>query len=103
MAKFGAITNGYISVAGIDLSADCFSFTPNFGTRAQRFDAHGDTWEYNTPGLLNGTITARFYHDFAAGKIYEKIKSIWLARGQVSVIIQEESGTRSATRPGYSG
>ena len=103
MAKFGTVRNGYIEVNGVNLSADCESFTLNIGTQTQPFNAHSDTTAYNTPGLFTWSLSARFYHDFASAKVHATIKTMHAGRGLHNVVVREDSGAASSTNPSYSG
>ena len=103
MAKSGIVYNGSITAAGADLSLDCKSYSLNMGQPGVAFSGYGDTTAIETPGLLTWSLSARFFHDFAAGKVDATLGPAWQNKSVLSLIVQEVSGARSATNPGYSG
>jgi len=103
MAKFGTVRNGYIEVNGVNLSADCESFTLNMGAQSQPFHAHSDTTVINTPGLFTWSLSARFYHDFASAKVHATVKDMYAGRGLHNILVREDSAAASETNPSYSG
>lgn len=92
-------------VAGVNLSDHCESFTFTESTQELRHDAHGDNFQYNTPGLKQHSLSARFYNDFASGSVYATLKALYATNPPAlhNVVVKQDSGANSATNPAYSG
>ncbi len=110
MAKFGPLKDGFISIAGVDLSDHCAEFTLNTSTAELENSAMGDYTDFSTPGLLKWSVEAKFYQDFASGSVHSVLEALraqlaTLGVPPVAPIVLRPSKTNavSATNPQWSG
>ena len=103
MAKFGYWRNGFLEIAGVDMSDHCQEFSVAETTDELPNDAHGGFVKEITPGLEDWTLTAKFYQDFAAANIHFTLRNAKQNRTLVSLRYRADKGATSATNPMYSG
>ena len=103
MAKFGCFKNGYISIAGVDMSDHCTEFTVDEGQEELKNDTHGGVMANVIPGLGTWTLKAKFLQDFAAGSIHFTLRNAKESYLPVAMYYRASQGAVSATNPMYSG
>ena len=102
MSKYGAYKNGYISVAGVNLSDHCTSLHGDTTVPGFPADAFGDAQQYQNPGVPAKTLTAKFLNDFASGSVFATLNP--LVGGAPHVVQwRNDSGSASAQNPTHSG
>lgn len=99
MPKF-VLRDGFIQVAGVNLSDHCSSLTvestaedvdlTSFTTAAYR--------EYGQ-GFKDATITATFFQDYSAASVHQTLQPLYDAGGTFAVYVKASQGTVSGTNP----
>jgi hypothetical protein len=103
MAKFGVWWNGYIQIAGVDLSNQCQSFELTQERPELDFHSHGDDFRLKTAGLIDAGLTARFFTDFGAGAVVATLSPLHSGNTVFPIIFKPASGSTSQTNPQWSG
>jgi hypothetical protein len=102
MAILGAFTNAYISVNGVDLSNHCTTVSVETTRDEVDVTAMGATQKVVTPGLGDGTISATFLQDYAAGSVDATLNPLSTTTTPFTVEVRPVNAARSPTNPGYS-
>ena len=102
----GTITGKHIlydvslTVNGVDLSNRVERLEIRVGTNKQMGSAMGDVQDYSIPGTLTiEDITAEFYQDYDAAKVYATLYAAWLARTNFNIVAKATSSASSSTNP----
>jgi hypothetical protein len=103
MAKFGSWRNGFLEVAGVDMSDHTKEFSVEETANELAHDAHGDEVDQIIPGTFNWTLKGKAYQDFAAASTNKTLRDNYKNRTLVSVRWRADRGLTSATNPMYSG
>lgn len=105
MAVFGCWKNGFVGIAGINLSDHAREITLETSAAELPADVHGQTTAVVFAGLANWTITVTFLQDFAANKIDATLAAIGGgAHTPFGVEVGPDGGSSvSTTNPRYSG
>ena len=110
MAKYGSFKDALLIINGYDLSDHCAEVTLNTSTAELENSAMGDYTDYKTPGLLTWSIEAKFYSDFAAGKVHECLENLRAQLASLGVpptalfnLRASKTNAVSATNPLWSG
>jgi hypothetical protein len=99
MAKHIFYDNSLV-VNAVDLSDHVEDISLVATTNKQMASAMGDLNDYSMPGTLAlSDITATFYQDYAASKVYATINAAWAARTTFNIVVKPTSGAASATNP----
>ena len=62
----------------------------------------GEVTDYNMPGTLAiSDITATFYQDYAASKVYITLYTAWAARTTFNIVLKADSGANATTNPAW--
>ncbi len=105
MAIFGCWKNGFITVAGVNLSDHAREISLDTSVNELPDDVHGDNTAKVRAGLEDWTITVTFLQDFASNKVDATLDLIGgVAHSGFNVIVGADGGSGvSATNPRYSG
>ncbi len=103
MSAFGFWKNGFIEIAGVDLSDHCTEFSCKESDEELKNDTHGGSVANITPGLTNWTIEAKFLQDFAAASVHATLRAAKIGRLPVAVRYRASRDSVGATNPMYSG
>jgi len=101
MANF-VLTNAYLSVNAVDLSAKIISISVPQETAMVPNATMGVTTQASLPGLLHWTIEAELAQDFAAGQTDATISPLWGAAA-FTIETRPVNAAVSATNPKWSG
>lgn len=100
MASF-ALTNAYVTINAVDVSAFCRSITINVEAEDLEDTAMGDTYRSRIGGLKDWSIDLEFNQDYAAGAIDA---TFFPLLGTVVAFQAKAVNTTTApTNPQYSG
>ena len=96
------LTDGFISIGGVDLSDHMKSGSMNYEAEALDQTAMGADTRLNVGGLKNWSVEATFYQDYAAG---ETDATIFSKVGTATAIIVRSvaTGGVGATNPNFTG
>lgn len=103
MSAFGSWKNGFIEIAGKDMSDHCTEFSVKESEEELKNDTHGGYVANITPGLGNWTIEGHFLQDFAAASVHSTLRGAKEAGLPVVVRYRASRDAASATNPMYSG
>jgi len=103
VAKFGVWVNGFIQCNGVDLSNQCLSFELSQERPELDFHSHGDDFRLKTTGLIDVTVSARFFTDFAAGAVVATLSPLISGNTIFPIIMKPSSGATTTTNPQWSG
>jgi hypothetical protein len=99
MAKHIFYNNSTV-VNAVDLSDHVEEVSLVATTNDQFASAMQSVNDYNMPGTLKlNDITAKFYQDYAASKVYITLYTAWAARTTFNLVLKADSGARSPTNP----
>ena len=101
--RFGPWKNAYLEVNGVDISDHAESITLNTGAVTLPNNAMGDEYEYQRAGLLNWSVEATFYQDFAAGSVDATLWPLYSGRQTFALILRADSGAIGTENPRWSG
>lgn len=101
MAILGPWLNGYITVAGVNLSDHATALAVETTRDEVDVTAFGAVQKVTMPGLGDGTMTATFLQDYAAGSVDATLAAQSLVSVGFVVEIRPVNGARSVTNPGY--
>lgn len=94
-------TDGYITVAGTNLSARCTEIKVDDGFDEIEAKAMSNTAGNTVVGMAKQQIQASFMQDFSAGSVHATLQA---AKGTgVAIEVRPTSGARSTTNPGWTG
>jgi hypothetical protein len=102
MAKL-VLTDVFVEVAGVDLSARVDSVTLNFGPALVESSAFGSSSVRRLAGVKDWSVDLQFQQDFAAGQVDATLSGPALAGTAVTVELRPTTAARSATNPAYRG
>lgn len=86
----------------IDLSDHVEEVSLVATTNKQFASAMGEVTDYNMPGTLAiSDITATFYQDYAASKVYITLYTAWAARTTFNIVLKADSGANATTNPAW--
>lgn len=89
-------------VNGVDLSNRLERIEARVGINKQVGAAMGEIQDYSIPGTLTiDDISAEFYQDFDAAKVYATLYAAWAARTIFNLVLKASSGATSATNPAF--
>lgn len=94
-------TDGFLSVAGTDLSDHVTSITLDTGVEAQDKTAMGDSSRQSIAGLSTWSVTAEIQQDFAAGELDAIIAA--LTNNEAALVIRPTSSAVGTTNPEWTG
>lgn len=103
MARYGPWKNAYLAVNGVDLSDHAESISLNTGAVTLSNSAMGDEYEYQRAGLLNWSVEATFYQDFAAGSVDATLWPLYSGRQTFALVLRADSGLIGTANPQWSG
>lgn len=104
MGKFGTFRDGFIEIAGIDLSDHCREFTVAESVVELAHDAHGDSVACITPGLEQWQITGKMLQDFVPGSVHYTLHNAKVGRTPVSFRYRaSKTSSPGLSNPMYSG
>lgn len=101
MAKF-ILTDAFVSVNGVDLSAHCVSVEVSMGRADVPTTAMSDTGVKRLPGLRDESFTVTWRSDFAASKVDATLAPLYTGGTSHTVEVRPTSAVVSATNPKYS-
>lgn len=101
--RVGSWKNGFIEIAGVDLSDHCTEYSVTESDAELPDHTHGGHVESIAPGLTNWAIKGTFLQDFAAGSVHKTLRGAKKAGLPVSVRYRHDRGVVSADNPMYSG
>lgn len=85
-------------VNSVDLSNRLERVEMRVGTNKQVGSAMGDIQDYSIPGTLTiEDITAEFYQDYDAAKVYATLKAAWAARTIFNIVGKPSSAAAGST------
>ena len=97
------ITDGFISVAGQDLSDRARQITVNFTADTPEDTAMGDTYRSRLVGLKDVTVTVEWLQDYGASNVDATLWAEFDSSSTTAIVIRHDSGSASSTNPQYSG
>jgi hypothetical protein len=103
MAKFGPFKNGYLQINGVDLSDHVEAMTLNVGAATLDNSAMGDNYDNQRAGLLNWSVEATFFQDFAASSVDATLYPLFSAGTSFALVMRPDSGGVSTGNPQWSG
>lgn len=93
------LTNAYVNINSVNLSAFVRSVTLNFTTEQLESTSMGDSGREKTPGLTDGSVDVEFYQSFQASEVDA---TLWAIRSSTfAVAIRPANSTIGATNPEY--
>ncbi len=95
--------NGYLSVAGTDLSARVKSMTLATGVEVQDPSAMGVNTRLALAGLGTWSLTVTFNQDYAAGNVDAVLSALVGPNLTAALIFRPDAGAQSPTNPEYTG
>lgn len=101
MAILGAFTNAKVIVNGVDLSDHTTSVTVETTRDEVDVTAMGAVQKVVTPGLGDGTISATFLQDYAAGSVDATLQGLSTTTTPFVVEVRPVNAARSTTNPAY--
>lgn len=94
--------NASVTVNSVDLSDHVEEVSLVATTNKQFASAMSELNDYTMPGTLAlSDITATFYQDYAASKVYITLYTAWAARTTFNVVLKADSGATAATNPSW--
>lgn len=104
MTRFGVWKNGFIGVAGINLSDHAREIALDTGVAELPDDCHGDNVAKVTAGIEDWTITVTFLQDFAATKVDATMALIGgVGHTPFGIECGADGAAVSTTNPRFSG
>ena len=106
MSLFGALTNGLVTINGVNLSSRCKKFEIPQVTGLGDASGMGNTTKVNVPLLDEWTLTCDFIEDLAAsgaGSVDATLSAIKAGRAAVTVAVRMDAGSISTTNPEWTG
>lgn len=100
MAKF-ILDDADIVVNGVNLSDHCSSVTIDDNSDEQDVTAMGADNKQVLLGVGDGTMTAEFFQDFAAGSVDATLNGLQGSNTPFNVVVKPTSAAVSATNPKY--
>lgn len=101
MAKHVFYNNSLV-VNSVDLSDHVEEMSLVATTNEQFASAMGEVNDYNMPGTLKlSPVTATFYQDYAASKVYITLYTAWAARTTFNIVCKADSGANATTNPAW--
>lgn len=102
--RVGNFRNAFISVNGVDLSADLESLTLTWERDNLEHTSMGDDTRISGPGLLNWNVSATFFQDFASGAVWQTLNTPFKNGSDVTLVIRpDKDAAVSTSNPNFSG
>ena len=101
MAILGPWLNGYVTVNGVNLSDHATALSVETTRDEVDVTAFGAVQKVAMPGLGDGTMTATFLQDYAAGSVDATLQAASVLTVGFVVEMRPVNGARSTTNPGY--
>jgi hypothetical protein len=101
MAILGAFTNAFVLVNAVNLSDHCTAVAIEITRDEVDVTAMGASQKVMTPGLGDGTITATFLQDYAAGSVDATLQPLSTTSTPFTVEVRPVNAARSVTNPAY--
>lgn len=95
------LTNAFVSLNAVNLSAFVRSVTLNYAAELQDDTAMGDSARSRIGGLKDWSIQIEFFQDYAAGAVDASLFS--LVGTTFAVEVRHSGAAASATNPKYTG
>ena len=98
-------TNGYISIAGVDLSNHGHMVSVNHGQDTQDATVFGDTHHKSRPSLGRRGVSATFFNDMAAASVETTLRATIIGSSStgVSVEVRPDNSATTTINPRYYG
>ena len=93
----------FLSVNGVDLSAQCKEFTVTYEAEELNKNASGDVTKISHPGLKNWRITGKLFQKFGAGGVDATLFPLVGSETPVAVETRLDSAAASAANPKLTG
>jgi len=93
----------FVSVNGVDISAQCKEYNLTYEAEELQKNASGDDTKIGHPGLKNWRLTGNFFQKFGAGGLDATLFPLVGSETAVPVIVRLDSAAVSADNPQYSG
>lgn len=103
MAQF-RLTNGYVSIAGVDLSDHAYSL--DISQSREQVEISGfNSGGYKSflPGSSDETVTIGFRQDFASSKVHQTLQPLYANSSTFVIVIAPNGSSISATNPAFQG
>ena len=97
------LTDAFVSINGVDLSANVGSVTLNDSAELQVATAMGDAGQRRLAGLRDWSLEVEFFQDFAAAKVDETLQPLVGAAQFAVKFRKSKTDAISATNPEYQG
>lgn len=95
------LNNAYVEVDGVDLSDHGNHIEINSEKEVVDVTGFGAASKEKLLGLGDGTISATFFQDFAAGSVDDTLWPIHSAGSTVAIVVRSDAGPISADNPEY--
>jgi len=95
----GALTDAYILINGVVLSANANSVTVNDERDPVEITAFGAVNKAYIKGLGDATMEVTMFQDFAAGKVHATLQPLVGSTTPFTIEVRPTSQARSATNP----
>lgn len=95
--------DGFLSVAGTDLSDHVQSMTLNEGIEAQDSSAMSVDTRSNIAGLKTWSLDVTFLQDFAASKVDATLSAVFGPNLTAALVIRPTSAAQGTTNPEWTG
>ena len=93
----------FVSINGVDHSAQCKEFNLTYEAEELDKNASGDVSKITHPGLKNWRLTAKFFQKFGAGGIDASLFPLVGSETAVPIELRLDSAAASAANPKYTG
>lgn len=100
MAKL-ALTNAYLSINGVDLSASVRSMSLTASREILDTTTMGDSARERTGGLTDWSLSVEFFNDYAASAVDATLSP--LVGSTFTVIVKPNGSATSVTNPSFTG
>lgn len=103
MAQF-RLTNGYVSINGVDLSDHAFSL--DISQEREQVEISGfNSGGYKSflPGSSDETVTIGFRQDFASSKVHQTLEPLYSNSSTFVIVIAPNGSSITSTNPAFSG
>ncbi len=96
------LTNAFVSINSVDLSAQVRQLTLNYEAQMQEEQAMGDDSIVNIAGLKNWSLDITFKQDYAAANVDATMFPL-VGAAAFPIILRPDAGVVSATNPQFTG
>jgi hypothetical protein len=94
--------NASVNLNGVDLSDHDNKIEFTVEINGQAAAAMSEIEDYEMPGTRKvSPISAEFYQDYAASKVYQTLMTLWTNRTTFNAILKADAGANATTNPAF--